>query len=89
MAGFKDIIGHKQIIEHLQNAIGMDKVSHAYIINGPKDSGKNDAGRGICMALQCETSIKNREGLAGQPREALHPETIAEPCMECHSASSR
>ena len=35
MAGFKDIIGHEQIIEHLQNAIGMDKVSHAYIINGP------------------------------------------------------
>lgn len=31
MAGFKDIIGHEQIIEHLQNAIGMDKVSHAYI----------------------------------------------------------
>ena len=27
MAGFKDIIGHEQIIEHLQNAIGMDKVS--------------------------------------------------------------
>ena len=24
MAGFKDIIGHEQIIEHLQNAIGMD-----------------------------------------------------------------
>ena len=29
MAGFKDIIGHKQIIEHLENAIKMDKVSHA------------------------------------------------------------
>ena len=40
MAGFKDIIGHEQIIEHLQNAIGMDKVSHAYIINGPDKSGK-------------------------------------------------
>ena len=25
MAGFKDIIGHEQIIEHLQNAIGMEK----------------------------------------------------------------
>ena len=45
MAGFKDIIGHEQIIEHLQNAIGMDKVSHAYIINGLD---KNDAGGSIC-----------------------------------------
>ena len=24
MAGFKDILGHEQIIEHLQNAITMD-----------------------------------------------------------------
>ena len=26
MAGFAEIIGHEQIIEHLQNAIKMDKV---------------------------------------------------------------
>ena len=40
MAGFKDIVGNEQIIEHLQNAISMGKVSHAYIINGPHLSGK-------------------------------------------------
>lgn len=40
MAGFKAILGHEQIIEHLQNAVTMDKVSHAYIINGPDKSGK-------------------------------------------------
>ena len=37
MAGFEDIIGHEQIIEHLQNAIELDKVSHAYIINGERN----------------------------------------------------
>ena len=36
MAGFHEIIGHEQLIAHLQSAIVMDKVSHAYIINGPK-----------------------------------------------------
>ena len=40
MAGFKDIVGNEQIIEHLQNAISMGKVSHAYIISGPQLSGK-------------------------------------------------
>ena len=35
MAGFQDILGHEQIIEHLQNAIKTDKVSHAYILDGP------------------------------------------------------
>lgn len=55
MAGFKDIIGHEQIIEHLQNAITMDKVSHAYIINGPEKSGKMMLAEAFATTLQCET----------------------------------
>lgn len=54
MAGFKDIVGHEQIIEHLKNAITMDKISHAYIINGPKESGKMMLAEAFAMALQCE-----------------------------------
>ena len=54
MAGFKDIIGHEQIIEHLQNAIRMDKVSHAYIFNGSAESGKMMLAEAFAMALQCE-----------------------------------
>lgn len=48
MAGFKAILGHEQIIEHLQNAVTMDKVSHAYIINGPDKSGKMMLAGGVC-----------------------------------------
>ena len=40
MAGYRDIVGHKQIIEHLKRAVSMNKISHAYIFNGEKDSGK-------------------------------------------------
>lgn len=54
MAGFADIIGHEQIIEHLKNAISLQKVSHAYIINGPKESGKRMLAEAFAMALQCE-----------------------------------
>ena len=54
MAGFSDIIGHEQIIEHLKNAIALDKVSHAYIFNGPKLSGKMMLAEAFAMALQCE-----------------------------------
>ncbi|MGN0141077.1 MAG: ATP-binding protein [Roseburia sp.] len=59
MAGFKDIIGHGQIIEHLQNAITMDKVSHAYIINGPDKSGKMMLAEAFAMTLQCEAGEKD------------------------------
>ena len=54
MAGFKDIVGHEQIIEHLKNAISLEKVSHAYILNGPESSGKMMIAEAFAMALQCE-----------------------------------
>lgn len=58
MAGFHDIVGQEQIREHLQNALETHKVSHAYIINGEKSSGKEFIARIFAMALQCE-----REGV--------------------------
>ncbi|MCI6715414.1 MAG: ATP-binding protein [Lachnospiraceae bacterium] len=54
MAKFTDIIGQEQLKEHLQNAISMNKVSHAYIINGERSSGKEFIARIFAMALQCE-----------------------------------
>lgn len=54
MAGFKDIIGQEQIKEHLQNALETGKVSHAYIINGEKSSGKEFIAKIFAMTLQCE-----------------------------------
>lgn len=76
MAGFKDIIGHEQIIEHLQNAIKMDKVSHAYIINGPDKSGKMMLAEAFAQTLQCE-QLETCKAESG--------ENGIEPCMECHS----
>ena len=61
MAGFQDILGHEQIIEHLQNAIKTDKVSHAYILDGPDMSGKKmiaDALHGMSF-LQAGTWQKS------------------------------
>lgn len=54
MAQFKDIIGQEQLKEHLQNAISMNKVSHAYIINGERNSGKEFIAKVFAAALQCE-----------------------------------
>lgn len=54
MAKFTDIIGQEQLKEHLQNALSTNKVSHAYIINGERSSGKEFVARVFAMALQCE-----------------------------------
>lgn len=54
MAGFSDIVGHEQIIEYLKHAISSDKIHHAYIFDGPKDSGKKMLAEAFAAALQCE-----------------------------------
>lgn len=54
MAGFQSIVGQEQIKAHLQGALETHKVSHAYIINGEKSSGKEYIARIFAMALQCE-----------------------------------
>ena len=40
MQGFQKVVGHQEIITHLQNAISMNKVSHAYLFGGESGSGK-------------------------------------------------
>ena len=55
MTGFDRVVGHKDIIMHLQNAIGSEKVSHAYIFSGEAGSGKKLLANLFAMVLQCET----------------------------------
>ena len=54
MAEFRDIIGQEQIKTHFHNAISTGKISHAYIINGERFSGKEFIARIFAMTLQCE-----------------------------------
>lgn len=54
MPEFRDIIGHKQIVQHLDSAMKLNKVSHAYIFSGEKGSGKKLLASTFAQALQCE-----------------------------------
>ena len=54
MATFQDIIGQDQMKEHLMGAIQHGKVSHAYLINGERSSGKEFIAKVFAKALQCE-----------------------------------
>ena len=54
MPKFSDIIGQEELKKHIQSAIEMDKVSHAYIINGERNAGKEFIARLFAMTLQCE-----------------------------------
>ena len=79
MAGFQDIIGQEQICEHLQTALKLQKVSHAYIINGERNSGKKFIARIFAMALQCTGEVEKPCQVCRSCRQALsenHPDII-------------
>lgn len=79
MATFQDIIGQEQIKEHLGNALSTGKVSHAYIINGEKNAGKEFIAKVFAMALQCEKGETEPCQECHSCRQALsgsHPDII-------------
>ena len=54
MGGFKDVVGHKNIIQYIGNAVTSGAVSHAYILNGERGSGKKLLANLFAMSLQCQ-----------------------------------
>lgn len=51
---FQDVVGQEQLTGHLQNAIRMGKVSHAYILQGEAGSGKKMLADIFATTLECE-----------------------------------
>lgn len=54
MNAFSEIIGQEIVVSHLQNALRTGGVSHAYILNGAKGSGRHMIARSFSAALLCE-----------------------------------
>ena len=71
MNTFSEIIGQDIIISHLQNALRTGGVSHAYILNGAKGSGRHMIARSFSAALLCDNPRQEGE--------------LLEPCGECLS----
>lgn len=54
MHTFEDIVGYKGIKDHIKHSIRLGKLSHAYILDGPKGSGKKMIANAMAKTLQCE-----------------------------------
>lgn len=72
MNSFSNVIGHEEIVEHLQSAIKMGKISHAYIFAGEDGIGKNFVADIFAATIQCEAKQDNPCGV----------------CKSCHQAMS-
>ena len=83
MADINDILGNERVKEHFIAAVHHKKISHAYIIEGDKGSGKKMLASAFSKILQCETRQKTEEERACNQCESCiqmenkdHPDVI-------------
>lgn len=87
---WSSIIGQEQLTENLQNALKFNKISHAYIIQGERLSGKRMIADIFARALQCEYGVETEKQSTlfdmGLGEVAEHVEQVKmKPCNQCRS----
>ena len=79
MGSFKDVVGHKDILKYISSAVENNRVSHAYILNGERGSGKRMLANLFATTLLCESGNSEPCGKCHSCRQAEsgnHPDII-------------
>lgn len=77
--GFSGFLGNDSVKSRLSGAVNAGKLSHSYIISGPRGSGKQTLARLLAAAMQCTANMEKPCLSCAQCRkvmEGTHPDVI-------------
>ena len=76
---FKDVMGQETLIQTLRQAIIQNRIGHAYLLAGPRGTGKTTTARILSTSINCLTNIPGTPSASNQD---------GEPCGNCQSCES-
>lgn len=56
-SNFDEVVGQNNVVKILKNSIINNKISHAYIFNGPRGTGKTSSAKIFARTINCENPI--------------------------------
>ena len=57
---FDEVVGQEHVTRTLQNALPAGRISHAYLLTGPRGTGKTSTGRLLAKAVNCLSTEDNK-----------------------------
>lgn len=76
-----DVVGQKQAVTDLQNAINGGMLSHSYLVSGPPGVGKSTLARRMAQALLCEATLDSES--CRECRSCQQVDSGEAPDVEC------